>query len=175
MHSSHRVWPLKRTCPVSPASAACAGSTGVGSIQAGLERIVELKERARRQAGRGPDSPRHHLADRAPLRSALPMTDLRLMPPLGRENDVGGRFTVCPVPGFTRDPPRIRRGGSVLRLRGPAGRGQTGRSGGDGSDPPGRWPATGAGPGVFSHAGPRPPGVAPSPWIPWREGRPAPL
>ena len=53
MHSSHRVWPPKRTCPVSPASAACAGSTGVGSIQAGLERIVELKERARRQAGRG--------------------------------------------------------------------------------------------------------------------------
>ena len=28
----------------------------------------------------GADSPRHHLADRAPLRSALPMTDLRLMP-----------------------------------------------------------------------------------------------
>ena len=26
------------------------------------------------------------------------MTDLRLMPPLGCENDVGGRFTVCPVP-----------------------------------------------------------------------------
>ena len=25
------------------------------------------------------------------------MTDLRLMPPLGCENDVGGRFTVCPV------------------------------------------------------------------------------
>ena len=46
----------------------------------------------------GADSPRHHLADRAPLRSALPMTDLRLMPPLGCENDVGGRFTVCPVP-----------------------------------------------------------------------------
>ena len=46
----------------------------------------------------GADSPRHHLADRAPLRSALPMTDLRLMPPPGCENDVGGRFTVCPVP-----------------------------------------------------------------------------
>ena len=45
----------------------------------------------------GADSPRHHLADRAPLRSALPMTGLRLMPPLGCENDVGGRFTVCPV------------------------------------------------------------------------------
>ena len=26
------------------------------------------------------------------------MTDLRVMPPLGRENDVGGRFTVCLVP-----------------------------------------------------------------------------
>ena len=26
------------------------------------------------------------------------MTDLRLMPPLGCENDAGGRFTVCPVP-----------------------------------------------------------------------------
>ena len=26
------------------------------------------------------------------------MTDLRLMPPMGCENDVGGRFTVCPVP-----------------------------------------------------------------------------
>ena len=46
----------------------------------------------------GTDSPRHHLADRAPLRSALPMTDLRVMPPLGRENDVGGRFTEWPGP-----------------------------------------------------------------------------
>ena len=45
------------------------------------------------------------------------MTDLRLMPPLGCENDVGGRFTVCPSAGFTRDPLRIRRGGSVLRLQ----------------------------------------------------------
>ena len=31
----------------------------------------------------------------------------------------------------------------------------------EGSDPPGRGPGTGAGPGVFSHAGPRHPGVAP--------------
>ena len=46
----------------------------------------------------GTDSPRHHLADRAPLRSALPMTDLRVMPPLGRENDAGGRFTTRPGP-----------------------------------------------------------------------------
>ena len=40
----------------------------------------------------------------------------------------------------------------------------------EGSDPPVRGPGAGAGPGVFAHAGPRPPGVAPSPWIPWREG-----
>ena len=46
----------------------------------------------------GTDSPRHHLADRAPLWSALPMTDLRVMPPLERENDAGGRFTEWPGP-----------------------------------------------------------------------------
>ena len=46
----------------------------------------------------GADSPRHHLADRAPLRSALPMTGLRVMPLLGRENDAGGRFTAWPGP-----------------------------------------------------------------------------
>ena len=46
----------------------------------------------------GADSPRHHLADRAPLRGALPMTDLRVMPPLDRENDARGRFTDWPGP-----------------------------------------------------------------------------
>ena len=33
------------------------------------------------------------MANGAPLRGALPMTGLRVMPPLGRENDAGGRFT----------------------------------------------------------------------------------
>ena len=64
------------------------------------------------------------------------MTDLRLMPPLGCGKRRGGSIHSLPGAEFTRDPPRIRRGGSVLRLSGPAGRGQTGRSGGYGSDPP---------------------------------------
>ena len=36
----------------------------------------------------------------------------------------------------------------------------------EGSDPPVRGPGAGAGPCVYSHAGPRPPGVAPGPMIP---------
>ena len=35
---------------------------------------------------------------RAPLRRALPMTGLRVMPPLRCENDAGGRFTTRPGP-----------------------------------------------------------------------------
>ena len=90
MHSSHRVWPPKRTrvCRI----------YGRG-IYTGRTRANRRVEGTGSQASwPGADSPRHHLADRAPLRSALPMTGLRLMPPLGCENDVGGRFTVCPVP-----------------------------------------------------------------------------
>ena len=44
------------------------------------------------------DPPRQHLADGAPLRGALPMMCLRVMPLRRCENYVGGRFTVCPVP-----------------------------------------------------------------------------
>ena len=55
----------------------------------------------------GADSPRHHLADRAPLRSALPMPGLRLMPPLGCENDVEGRFTIWPSGGDSHGSRRV--------------------------------------------------------------------
>ena len=39
---------------------------------------------------------RQHLANGGPLRGALPMTGLRVMPRLECENDVRGRFTICP-------------------------------------------------------------------------------
>ena len=39
---------------------------------------------------------RRHLANGAPLRGALPMTGLRVMPALGCENDAGGLFTDDP-------------------------------------------------------------------------------
>ena len=65
---------------------------------------------------------------------------------------------------------RKPRHGHVLRLRGQTGQRRRGRSGGGGSDPPVRGLGAGAGPCAFSHAGPRPPGVAPDPGIPWREG-----
>ena len=89
------------------------------------------------------------------------MTDLRFMPPLGCENDVGGRFTVCPVPD-SHGTRRVSAEAAVsYALRGPAGRGRTGRSGGDGSDPPVRGPGAGSDAGVFSHPCPRPLGSLP--------------
>ena len=66
-------------------------------------RFVGRRETQRRaeEAGMPADWPRadpqrKHLANGQPLRGALPMTDLRLMPPLGCENDVGRRFTLWP-------------------------------------------------------------------------------
>ena len=44
------------------------------------------------------DPHRPHLANGAPLRGALPMMCLRVMTPLGRENDARGRFTAWPGP-----------------------------------------------------------------------------
>ena len=62
------------------------------------------------------------------------------------------------------------RHGHVLRLRGRVGQRRTGSTDRDGSDPPVRGPGTGSEAGVFAHPCPRPPGVAPEPSIPTREG-----
>ncbi len=48
-------------------------------------------------------------------------------------------------------PPRIRLRGCVLRCREQDGRRRTSGTGRDGSDPPGRGPGTGSGPGEFAH------------------------
>ena len=69
-------------------------------------RIVRLPEVLARRADEAgtpvdrlrADPPRQNLANGAPIRGALPMMCLRVMPLLRCENDVGGRFTVCPIP-----------------------------------------------------------------------------
>ena len=89
------------------------------------------------------------------------MSGARLTAGLECANDVGVRFTLSPS-GDSQGPSRVFHWrGRVLRIRGPDGRRRAGRTGRGGSDPPGRGPGAGAGPGVFSHPCPRPLGVAP--------------
>ena len=68
-----------------------------GCLQAALKRSVALEKQARRQAGRGGDSPRCRLANGAPRGSALLVTTgARLMAALECANDAGGRCALWP-------------------------------------------------------------------------------
>ena len=63
----------------------------LGVLQAAMKRIVVPDEAGTPAGWPRADPPQPHLANGAPLRGALPMTCLRVMPPLDWENDVGGR------------------------------------------------------------------------------------
>ena len=73
----------------------------------------------------------------------------------------GGAIHTLALRRCTRGLPTIHRGDNVLRLGRSRRPCRTGSSGRGGSDPPGRGPGAGAGPCVFSHAGPAPWGVTP--------------
>ena len=98
------------------------------------------------------------------------MTGARLTAALECANDAGGRCALWPSGdahacyGVSHDTATscAFAAGSVSAARAALT--------GDGSDPPVRGPGTGSEAGVFAHPCPRPPGVAPEPSIPTREG-----
>ena len=125
-----------------------------GDIQGGLRRTVELKERARRQAGRGLI---HRTTTWQSARLACGRFGLgsrRATPGLRCARHVRGRCT--------HGPGRDSHGHGLLSLvpacscarRGPAGCPERGSTDRDGSDPPGRGPGTGLALGVFLHPAP---------------------
>ena len=108
--------------------------------------------------------------DAAARTGAVPMMCLRLVPYWSVHETLGVDAHNAPLKMRTG---RIHLSCAVAWScvrRHPVARAALGSTDVEGSDPPPRGLGTGSEPSVFSQLGPRPPGVAPGPWIPWREG-----
>ena len=102
------------------------------------------------------------------------MRSLRLVPYWSVHETLGVDAHNAPLKMRTRRIHLSRAGAWSCVRRHPVAGAALGSTDVEGSDPPARGPGTGAGPGVFSHAGPRPPGVAPDQRS-FQEGCSAPL
>ena len=116
---------------------------------------------------------RRHLANGAPLRGALPMTGLRVMPALGCENDAGGRFTDDPGRDSQRHGSRFLCGCCGYAWFCPVGRDAPDAPTGTGATPPADALVMAWGGAGFHKPRTAPGGVAPVPMIPGGEGCPA--
>ncbi len=134
-----------------------------GGLQAAMKRSVTLEKQVHRQPAPG-FIRRAALGGRCVSRVCATDDRRATQGRTGLRKRHGGRMRTLALRRCARVLRRKPRHGHVLRLRVPTGRGRTGRSAGDGSDPPVRGPGTGSDAGVFSH-----PAAAPSGSLPYQQ------
>ena len=134
----------------------------------GVRRLAGRHEAQRRAveacaqaSGSGADAAHRHMADGSARGGAIPMRSLRLVPYWSVHETLGVDAHNAPLKMRTRRIHLSRAVAWSCVRRHPVAGAALGSTDVEGSDPPGRGPATGAGPCVFSHAGPAPWGVTP--------------
>ena len=125
-----------------------------GDLQGRTQANGGAREARSQTGGSGADAAHRHMADGSARGRAIPMRSLRLVPYWSVHETLGVDAHNAPLKMRTRRIHLSRAVAWSCVRRHPVAGAALGSTDVDGSDPPGRGPGTGAGPGVFSHVRP---------------------